>query len=322
MTTIDVAYQGARAVVLGASGFIGTWTVRALRSRGATVTAVVRDSGGRAAVVDSIGRDVEVIVADLEDPLAPQRLIDAVRPSIVFNLAGYGVDRSERNPELMAVLNAGVVERLCAALAADAGGGWDGLRLVHAGSALEYGRLVGPLSETIVPAPTTDYGRTKLEGTRAIEFCCAATGLRAAVARLFTVYGPGEHSDRLLPSLMHTARTGRPLGLTSGRQRRSFTYVEDVADGLLRLGVSAATPGSVVNLATGRVSSVREFAETAAGVLGFDSALLEFGALPDRADEMWHGDVDVTRLRSLTSWTPSTTIAEGIRRTREFDDAR
>ena len=316
------AYQGVRALVLGASGFIGAWTVRALLARGAAVTAVARNSNRAATVAGSFGRDVRVIVADLADPEAPERLIDATGPSVVFNLAGYGVDRSERNPELMALLNARLVETLCARLAAEPDRGWEGSRLVHAGSALEYGRLEGALDETVAADPTTDYGRTKLEGTRAIESCCAATGLRGVVARLFTVYGPGEHSDRLLPSLMQTARTGRRLALTSGRQQRSFTYVEDVAEGLLRLGISAVSPGSVVNLATGRVSSVREFAETAAAVLGIDPLLLDFGALPDREDEMWHGEVDVTRLWTLTSWYPPTAIADGIRRTWELADAR
>ncbi|HSC29717.1 MAG TPA: NAD(P)-dependent oxidoreductase [Vicinamibacterales bacterium] len=316
-TSIDVAYRGVPALVLGGSGFIGAWTIRALHARGAAVTAAARDADRASAAIGPLGRDVRVLVDDLEDPRAPGRLVDMAAPAIVFNLAGYGVDRSERSAASMTALNACMVETLCAKLAAQPGRAWPGLRLVHVGSALEYGRLEGSLSETVQANPTTDYGRTKLQGTRAVESCCAASGLSAVVARLFTVYGPGEHSDRLLPALMRTARTGIRLPLTSGRQRRSFTYVEDVAEGLLRLGVSGARPGAIVNLATGSVLPVREFAETAAAVLGIDPALLDFGALPDREDEMWHGDVDVTRLRSLTSWMPSTSIAEGIRRTWE-----
>ena len=117
---------------------------------------------------------------------------------------------------------------------------------------------------------------------------------------------------------MRTAQTERPLELTSGRQRRNVTYAEDVAEGLLRLGISEVNPCTVVNLATDHMSSVRTFAETAADVMGIDRRLLVFGALPDRDDEMWHGEVDVTRLRTLTSWVPSTTIADGIRQTWEL----
>jgi nucleoside-diphosphate-sugar epimerase len=319
---IDITYRGVPALVLGGSGFIGAWTVRALHARGAAVTVAARDAARAAAALGPLGRDVRVIIADLGRPAAAARLIDTTKPAVVFNLAGYGVDRSERNLEQMAALNARLVEELCARLTAEPDRGWTGLRLVHAGSALEYGRLDGPLRETAEANPATDYGRTKLQATRFVEDCCAASGLPAVVARLFTVYGPGEHSNRLLPALMRTARTGVRLGLTSGLQRRSFTYVEDVAEGLLRLGTSAVSPGEIVNLATGRLSSVREFAETAAAVLGIGRALLDFGALPDREDEMWHGDVDVTRLRDLTSWSPSTPIADGIRRTWELFDGQ
>ena len=81
--------------------------------------------------------------------------------------------------------------------------------------------------------------------------------MRAVTARLFTVYGPGEHCGRLLPSLIEAARAEKPLELTAGTQLRDLTYVEDVAEGLLRLGLAQAEPGSVVNLATGHLTMVR-----------------------------------------------------------------
>jgi nucleoside-diphosphate-sugar epimerase len=139
------------------------------------------------------------------------------------------------------------------------------------------------------------------------------------VARLFTVFGPGEHPGRLLPSLQAAAASGGAVALTAGRQRRDFTYVEDVAEGLLRLAVSGVRPGEVVHLATGRLTSVREFAESAASVLGIDRQSLRFGALPDLPEEMWQDDVDVERLRALTGWAPETSISDGIRRAREFE---
>ncbi len=321
-TGVDTTYRGVPALVLGGAGFIGAWTVRALLAQGAAVAVTARNEGRAMSVLGAMGRKVRVIITDLGRPGAASRLIDVNRPAIVFNLAGYGVDRSERNPDLMASLNTHLVAELCERLAVEPVGEWAGLMLVHAGSAAEYGRLDGPVREAAEGDPTTDYGRTKLEGTRFVEACCATSGLPAVVARLFTVYGPGEHSGRLLPALMRTARTGSGLGLTGGCQRRNFTYVEDVAEGLLRLGRCSTGAGQIVNLATDRSASVREFAETAAAVLGFDAALLDFGALPDRDDEVWHGDVDVTRLRNLTAWLPPTTIADGIRRSWEFRDVQ
>jgi nucleoside-diphosphate-sugar epimerase len=145
--------------------------------------------------------------------------------------------------------------------------------------------------------------------------------VRGLTARLFTVYGAGEHCPRLLPTLLAERGSGAPIDLTDGRQRRDFTYVEDVAEGLLRLGLSRAPHGTVINLASGRLTPVRAFVDTAAGVLGLERSRLQFGALPTRAEEMRHGAVAIDRLERLVSWRPSTTVADGIARTAVWYDA-
>jgi len=310
-------YSGVSALVLGASGFIGGWVVRALAAQGASVRAVVRDPATAPALRDLSSSGVTV--ADLARPRVITEIVRAARPSIVFNLAGYGVDQSERDSEAMALLNSRLVAELCETLALLPSPGWAGLRLVHVGSALEYGFVSGPLTADTTLNPTTAYGRTKLAGTRHVSHAGAALGLRAAVARLFTVYGPGEQSGRLLPSLLDAARTTARIPLTSGKQRRDFTHVEDVVEGLLRMGVSEAPPGIVVNLATGELTSVRVFAETAAAVFGLGLERLDFGAVPVRGEEMFHGEVDVTPLERLLSWRPSISVADGLRRAWEHE---
>jgi nucleoside-diphosphate-sugar epimerase len=246
-------------------------------------------------------------------------VIEGIRPAIVLNLAGYGVDRVERDEQQAFRLNAGLVEAICAAMAASGRAGWPGQRVVHAGSALEYGTIGGDLAEASLPNPTTLYGRSKLAGTQALVDAGQRLGLPGVTARLFTVYGPGEPSDRLLPSLLAAARTGNPLALTAGLQQRDFTYVEDAAEGLLRLGYSPARPGDIVNLATGRLSTVRQFAETAATVVGIRPGCLHFGAIPTRPEEMRHDPVSICHLRQVLGWTPQTSLAEGIERTWLFE---
>jgi len=74
----------------------------------------------------------------------------------------------------------------------------------------------------------------------------------------------------------------------------------------------------VVNLATGRLTAVRDFAERAARVLGIAPSLLRFGALPTRGEEMAHDPVNVTRLRQLTGWTPAIGPDEGLAKSAAF----
>lgn len=307
-------YGGARVLVLGASGFIGRWVARLLDGAGAEVFLGVRDPGAVAAA----GLVGEALVVDLAVPGRATEVVDRLRPSIVFNLAGYGVDPAERSEGLAQPLNGDVPAELCRALAgAGTGAGWRGQRLVHVGSGVEYGAVGGDLDEDTPARPMTLYARTKLAGTGQVATLCRALGVPGLTARAFMVYGPGEHDGRLLPSLVRAARSGVVIDLTAGDQRRDFTYVGDVAEGLLRLGLSDAPPGAIVNLATGRLTRVREFCEVAAGILGIPDDRMRYGALPVRAEEMAHVEVSLDRLRRWTGWVPTTGIAAGITRTRD-----
>ena len=310
-------YRGARVLVLGASGFIGHWATRALVERGAVVHVTVRDPDARPLFADRAPNDAVagIHTLDVTDVEAVGELLGAVQPAVTFNLCGYGVDPSERDETLASAVNEGAVRTIAEALAGLGDSDWDGQRMVHVGSALEYGEAAGDLDERTVPIATTLYGRTKLAGTNALTEVASRRGLRGLTARLFTVYGAGEHSRRLLPSLIAARTDSKPLALTSGEQRRDFTYVEDVVEGLLRLGMSRAEPGAVVNLATGRLTTVREFAERAAAVLGLAPGRLHFGALPTRTEEMHHEPPTMSLLRSLTGWVPDRSIEEGVRAT-------
>ncbi len=121
-----------------------------------------------------------------------------------------------------------------------------------------------------------------------------------------------------MPSLLQTAKTGKPLQLTPGIQLRDFTFIGDVAEGLLRLGLAKAKPGVIVNLATGVLTSVRSFVETAAEILEIPKENLEFGVIPTRTEEMHHEPVSLHRLRRLIGWIPPTEIEEGVRKTLDF----
>ena len=199
-------FEGVRALVLGASGFIGRWVARALAARGAAVVYAVRDRAAFEPIRRAWSLAGPVIEADLSRPDSVGALLREVRPSVTFNLAGYGVDRCERDGHLSHLLNAELPGRAAEAMAAVRDPRWPGVDLVHTGSALEYGTLGGDLAEDSLPQPTTVYGKSKLAGTRAVAAASREHGLKAVTARLFTVYGPGEHTGRLLPTLLEAAR--------------------------------------------------------------------------------------------------------------------
>lgn len=311
-------YSEARVLVIGATGFIGRWLSRWLSEAGAELTLIVRN-GTRAKEIFSdygiIGEIVEIDLSRSDSVL--DEYIALNTPDIVFNLAGYGIDRSERDENLAYAINADLLESIGRSLGV-LHSGWPGQQLVHVGSALEYGTAEGDLDEQTIAMPNTLYGITKQKGTEVVSSLNRKQKKKAVTARLFTVYGPGEHEGRLLPSMLAAVSHNKPIPLTEGLQQRDFTYVEDVVEGMLRLGVVREKLPPIVNLASGKLLSVRQFIETAAEVLKIPSQQLKFGAVPVRVEEMSHDAVTINRLREITGWKPATDVDVGIEKTRCF----
>ena len=326
------AFQGRKITVLGASGFVGRWVARRLTAEGADLQLVVRNAADAREIFSIWGVEGKVMEADLSASGAAGEVIGAGKPELLFNLAGYGVDPGEReqqDPALAEKLNASLVEEVATACSRLSPSRWPGQRLIHAGSALEYGLIKGEASEDRKPLPTTLYGRTKLEGTRNLTRVALATGLPAATARLFQVVGPGEHAGRLLPSLLETARPGSQavLRLSGGAQKLDFSYVEDIAEGLLKLalckpaklnGPGEIQPGAVINLASGTMFSVKEFVERSCKILGLASHRMRFDADLKSTSPMQYSRVNIATLILLLRWKPDAKIEDIVRRSVRF----
>lgn len=311
--TVTAGYAGVRVLVLGGTGFLGRGLVRLLVDAAADLHCVVRPSAYSRQRLDL----ATVHSLDLVDLDQTASLVKQLRPAVVFNLAGYGVDPDEKqaaNESLARRLNADLPESIARAVAEIRSNRWIGRQIVHVGSIAEYGPISGQVSEGIEPRPAGIYGETKLGGTVGLARAARETGVQALTARLAQVYGPGEHAGRLLPQLIAARLSGRLDPLTVGTQRKDFTFVADVAEGLLRLGLTPGIPGECVNLATGRCTPVRDFVIEAAYLLRLPTELLRFER-PIPPGELSHDSVAIDRLRSLAGWIPTTEIREGISRT-------
>jgi nucleoside-diphosphate-sugar epimerase len=303
-------YRHARVLVTGASGFIGRSVCQRLVRAGAEVWVTGHSRERLAALIGNLGQGAAPVLTDLSKPGALAATYREVRPDVTFNLAGYGVAPTEREAGLSERINARVPGELALLAAEYDHGEWSGQTMVHVGSGFEYGSVAGTIDENTSANPSSQYARTKLMGTEQVQRV-REQGARVITARVFTVYGPGEHTHRLLPSLLRTVQSNGCMELTAGEQERDFTFVGDVADGLLRLAATANVP-PIVNLATGRLTTVRSFAETVINVAGGESRHVRFGALPYRPDEVWQGSVSVALLNRVLGWIPSIDVRSGV----------
>jgi len=144
-------------------------------------------------------------------------------------------------------------------------------------------------------------------------------GARTAIARIFNTYGPRMqlNDGRVVPAFLDQALRGEPITVFGdGTQTRSFCYVSDLVDGLVRLYESDVR--EPVNLGNPAEMTMLEFAETIREMTGTTSKIV-FRDLPE--DDPKRRKPDITRARELLGWSPKVGLREGIAETIEYFSA-
>lgn len=183
-------------------------------------------------------------------------------------------------------------------------------RLVVLGTCAEYQIGPEPLVEEHTPlVPSTLYARCKRELHLRLAEELAQEQATLCWARLFTLYGPGEHPARLCTSVIRSLIRNEPITLRTPDTKRDYVYIDDVARALLRL-VEGCFAGPI-NVGSGQAVSVRELGEKLGRLLG-KPELVRFSE-PATPDPLSHAVADVSRLRSL-GWRPEVGLDEGLPR--------
>jgi len=289
-----------RVLLTGASGFIGSHCIRPLLDRGYEVHAVSREPGP----ADVSG--VTWHTADLVASGAARTLVETVRPTHLLHLAWYVVPgKLISAPENFDWVTASfeLVRRF-----AEAGGE----RLAVCGSAYEYDWSYGYCTEGLTPCvPDTVYGACKHALHEMVRSYAAGRQLSAAWPRVFFLYGPNEHPQRLVSSVIRALLRGEPAPCSHGRQIRDYMHVQDVADGLACV-LDADLQGAV-NVSSAQATTLREIV-LAAGRLVGRPELVQLGALPARANDVPLVVGASSRLAGL-GWLPRYDLESGLRHT-------
>jgi len=304
-----------KVLVTGGGGFIGSNLVRALAERGDEVRVLDNFSTGIRANLAELAEDVEIVEGELR---SYERVHAATRGiELVFHQGALpSVPRSVQDPLTTSAVN--VEGSLNVLLAARDEGV---RRVVCASSSSVYGNSgTLPRVETANPDPISPYGVSKLAAERFCVSFSRVYQLETVALRYFNVFGP--HQDptsqyaAVVPRFITAIADGRSVSVYGdGEQRRDFTYVGNVVEANLLAADSPGVSGAVLNIATGRATTVNELAETIASILGRS---LERDDQPERTGDVRDSWADVTLARELLGWEPRIGLEEGLRLAAEF----
>lgn len=275
-------------VVTGGSGFIGRHLVKMLDS------PKVVDISGENVIRRSVLDSFDDILKD---------------SSTIYHLAAIpGVRYSVTHPKVVAKTNIEGTLNLLEAVRKN-----DVETFMFTSSSSVYGDAPLPTKENTPKFPRSPYAASKLAGEEYCRIYNELYGIRTLIVRPFTVYGPGMRDDLAITIFVKRMLEGKnPVVFGNGLQRRDFTYVEDVARGMIEV-VKGGKGGQAYNLGAGRSRSVLEMIEKLNQILGTD---IEPVFESVREGDVLHTQADNSKMRKL-GWTPQVTFEDGLRLTAE-----
>jgi nucleoside-diphosphate-sugar epimerase len=320
-------------VVTGAAGWLGQNLVRALVADRERVRCLVSDPS-QGAPLEVLSTTVEVVVGDVRDPAAIDRLFDGVAEPAVFHAAAV-IHPRRRVRELFDV-NVGGTQ-----LVLDRARRVNAVRFVHVSSNSPFGANARPtdrFTEESPYDPYLAYGRSKLEAELLVRRAHERSDLATVIVRPPWFYGPFQPARQT--QWLRAVRRGRFPLVGDGTNRRSMVFTGNLVHGLLRAEVAAGAPGHAYWLADGEPYEMRAVLATvraafeaegmavtggqpriprAAGVLaeGVDRFLQARGRYVQPVHVL--GELkdtiacDIGRARRELGYEPPTTLLDGMR---------
>jgi nucleoside-diphosphate-sugar epimerase len=305
-------FQGARCLITGGAGFIGSHIAEALTQLGASVVVLDDLSGGSTENLAHLPT-VEFVKGSILDGDVVTRCVRGCK--FVFHEAALGsVPRSVEQPVLYNDVNTkGTLNVLEASRQAKV------RRVVFAASSSAYGENPNPWIETMPVLPRSPYAATKVAGEALLRAYSLSLGLDTCSLRYFNIFGPRQNANSAYAAVIAAfakALIGstNPVIYGDGLQSRDFTFVRNaVHANLLAARNPAPLEGVAINVGCGQQISVNDLARVMAEAMKRPD--LKPLHEPERAGDIKHSFADLTRARSTINYSPIVNFEPGLQET-------
>jgi len=315
----DIRFEDKVILVTGGAGFLGSWICDVLVEQGARVICVDNLSSGLESNISHLldRENFRFIRHDVSEPLK----LDEEKIDLIMHLASRAspLEFDKYPIEIIKANTLGTMNMLELARKYNA-------RFLFTSTSEVYG------DAKVIPTPETYNGNVNPVGVRSCydeskrcgEALCMAYlrqyGLDVRIARTFNTYGPRIRADgvygRVIPRFITQALNNKPITIFGdGKQTRSFCYVTDQIEGLLRLAWFDECKGEVVNIGNPNEIKILELAEIIKKIANSNSEIKFYPPMPDDPRRRCP---DITKAKKILNWTPKVELEDGLKRTVEW----
>ena len=304
-------------VVTGATSFLGRAVANRLLKQGSRVYAVVRPGSENLRYLPSDQDGLVIIERELGELDTLDQVID--EPCQAFYHFGWDGSGSE-NRMKREVQQKNVVDALKALEGARRLGC---SRFLFSGSQAEYGIHKGALSEETDCSPVSEYGKAKLDFLKqATEKTSqwqqeGISSMEYIHARIFSVYGPGDHPWSLVESCLRAFGRGEYISLGECTQMWNFLYLEDCVRALILLmEQEKESVSGIYNVAAPECETkpLREYIRQMYETMGYHGCY-SYGRRRPNAEGLANLIPDISKLEKNTGFSPLVSFSEGVRKT-------
>jgi UDP-glucose 4-epimerase len=315
------AFIGARVIITGGLGLIGSALARRLVALGAEVLLVdsmIPEYGGNLANIADIRDRVAVNIGDIRGGYILRYLLAS--QDFLFNLAAQTshLDSMAAPGDDLEINCAAQLQLLEACRAVN-----PGIIIVHAGTRQIYGRPgYLPVDERHPLRPVDVNGVNKMAGEAYHLLFRDVYGIKSRSLRLTNVYGPGmrikDARQTFLGIWLRRVIEGEPFEVWGGEQRRDLLYVDDAAEAFLYAAVTPEAEGLALNVGGDEPCNLADLAE--AIVVAHGGGKYEIREFPAERKRIDIGDfiTDDRRFRTISGWRPRVRLADGLRRSLDY----
>lgn len=297
-------------LITGGTGFLGSHIIEELLLQKYEVIALKRSSSNLSRCMNFVDKVRWICCDNIED--AEQEILNS-HPNILIHAAWNGVKASDRDNWVEQGKNLSFLSALLEIVKKA-----NITKIIALGSQAEYGNFEGVIDETHHCNPNSAYGANKVCASTIIKSFAEQNNIPWYWIRIFSVYGPREEKNWLIPATINNLLHLKTMDLTPCEQRYDYLYTKDFTNGIFRVVNNSNVESGIYNMSSGQSTKIKDILTYLENKIAANQNLLQIGALPYRPNQVMHMEGNSNKFFQAFKFNPTYNITKGLDETLNY----